>query len=484
MTRILIALLLLIPQETLQVKVSLVTVGVRVTDSRGRSISNLKAEDFSIFDDEVPQKIEFFSSDEQPITLGIVLDRSFSMSYNQKLDRAKEAAQALVRATHAGSEYFYIAFDDQVRIASDFTTERERVESAIAQTSLGGGTSLYDALVQAVAMTGKTQQARQALVVISDGADQHSQREMQDALRVVRESEMQVYTIGYYGPEEERLVRTSGAKIELAGGRMIDNPRKVLERIASESGAESFFPRSDVELAKAVQSIADDLRTQYTLSFYPQTIDPESRYHQLRVAVPGRYHVRSRPGYGTVQVGPPVTQRASSRAWESKVERRDGRTFYEDNFTDPNSGWPDRISARYSRDGYKLSGENVVTVNGPTFRNFRAAVSLTASANGAGIIFRQSDRGYYTFAVSPESASVNRVETIKTTPLDRWPLTKPNGVSSRIEVRCEDVDCAFYQDETLIGKIKDTTFSEGRVGLYVSGKGNATFNDLKVEEIK
>src|SRR5215475_13011717 len=110
------------PQDTLRVKVSLVTVGVRVTDSRGRSALNLKAQDFSVFDDGVEQKIEFFSSEEQPITLGILMDRSFSMSYNNKLQRAKEAARALVRAAHQGSEYFYFTFDDQVRLASDFTT--------------------------------------------------------------------------------------------------------------------------------------------------------------------------------------------------------------------------------------------------------------------------------------------------------------------------------------------------------------------------
>src|SRR2546428_14079401 len=88
-------LLLLAAQETLRVNVSLVTVGVQVTDSLGRDVRGLKAENFSIFDDGVPQKIEFFSDEEKPITLGILLDRSDSMSYNAKLDRAKEAAGGL-----------------------------------------------------------------------------------------------------------------------------------------------------------------------------------------------------------------------------------------------------------------------------------------------------------------------------------------------------------------------------------------------------
>src|SRR6476659_668189 len=99
MNKLLIALLFVVQQDTtLRVKVSLVTVGVRVTDSRGRNVLGLKAQDFSIFDDGVLQNIEFFSGEEQPITFGILLDRSLSMSLNRKLERAKEAARALIRS--------------------------------------------------------------------------------------------------------------------------------------------------------------------------------------------------------------------------------------------------------------------------------------------------------------------------------------------------------------------------------------------------
>src|SRR5438045_6354417 len=97
MTRLFLMALLLLPQDTLQVKVSLITVGVRVTDSRNRYVPNLKAENFTVYDDGVLQKIEFFSAEEQPITLGIVFDHSASMLDNLKIDRAKEAAGALVR---------------------------------------------------------------------------------------------------------------------------------------------------------------------------------------------------------------------------------------------------------------------------------------------------------------------------------------------------------------------------------------------------
>jgi len=484
MNKVFMALLLFVTQDTLRVKVSLVTVGVRVTDSRGHNVLGLKAEDFSIFDDGIAQNIEFFSSEEQPITLGILLDRSFSMSYNRKLERAKEAAGALIRSAREGSEYFYFAFDDQVRLESDFTRDRERVQSAIQRTDLGDGTSLYDAIVDGLALCSRAQLPRQALVIISDGADQHSRHELQETMRIVRESEMQIYTIGYFAPEEDKLFRTSSRKVPLAGGRLIDNPRQVLEKIAHESGAEAFFPRSDAELLRAVEEITNDLRTQYTLAFYPQSEDRENPYHQLKVMVRGgHYNVRARPGYGTPEFQPAVVRRANSRAFESKVERRDGRVFYRDDFADTNSGWPDRVTAKYSQEGYRLSGENVVAVNGPIFRSFRATVAVTAEGGG-GLVFRQSDAGYYAVAVFPEVATVSRVEAIKTTEIARWDLRKVVSGPRKIEVRCEGDDCSFYHQDILIGGMRDSTFSQGRVGLYLSGKGNALFNDLIVEEIR
>jgi Ca-activated chloride channel homolog len=293
-------LLLVALQQVIRVDVALVTVGVRVTDSRGRDISGLQAADFSVFEDGVPREIAFFSNESQPITLGILVDRSSSMEDGNKLDRAKDSARALVAGARAGSEFFYIEFDEVVNVAADFTTDRQQLASAIQRTSLGGGTSLYDAVIKGLMLTDRAQLPRRALVVVSDGTDQHSRHVLPGLIRQVRESEIQIFTIGYFSKQEEELFRDSRSRVMRIDGKELDNPRVALEKIAEESGADSFFPKSDKELEQAVKEISEDLRTQYTLSFYPRVQDGENRYHELRVTVRGKgYTVRARPGYGT-----------------------------------------------------------------------------------------------------------------------------------------------------------------------------------------
>jgi Ca-activated chloride channel family protein len=297
MNRFLLALLLLVFQSAFKVRVDLVTVGVRVTDSRGRDVRGLKVANFSVFDDDVAQHIEFVSSDQQSIALGLLLDRSSSMSDHAKLGRAKEAASALVRAAREGSEFFFLAFDDQVPPGVDVTTDRQRIESAIEGTTVGGGTSLYDAILHGMSLYSRSQLPRQALIIISDGADQHSAHALQEVIQAVQESETQVYTIGYFSRDEEELFKTPEATLTLIDGQVIDNPRIVLETLAHDSGADAFFPRSDVELSKAVQEIAAALRTQYSIAYYPSALR-DNHYHQLRVRIlGGRYNVRARPGY-------------------------------------------------------------------------------------------------------------------------------------------------------------------------------------------
>jgi Ca-activated chloride channel family protein len=496
MYRVLICLLLLLSQDTLKVSVNLVSLGVRVTDSKGYTVTGLKAESFTVFDNGVPQKIEFFSDEQQPITMGILLDCSDSMRYNAKIDRAKEAAEALLRAARRGSEYFYITFDKYPKLAQDFTADPRRVNNAIQQTGLGGGTSLYDAVIQAVELTHHAQFPRQSLVIISDGADQHSEHTLNEVLRVVQESQVQIYTIGYFDKSEEeqfRKAQTVESTVTLINGKRIDNPHLVLERLARESGGEAFFPRSDAELTNAVSAITDDIENQYTVAFYPSS-DVGDQYHQLRVAVSGgKYTVRARPGYGKTPVTAEDQRKEKASAYESRVELRNGRMFYHDDFQDVRSGWPNESSAKYSNDGFRLAGNGGLAINGPVFRDFRAGVSVSVTppqTTGAGLVFRQTDDGYYAVAAFTGTAlrtgslAVFHVDANKSEELDNWPLIKKASPTVRVEVRCERTQCEIYQDGVSRGQIKNLSTTEGRIGLTLIGRGEAYFTDLVAEEIK
>ena len=291
------ALLLALLQDTLTVTVSLVRLGVTVADSRGRNVTGLKNQDFRLSVNGVPREIAFFSDGPQPISLGIVLDQSFSMSYDNKLERAKEAAHTLVHAVHDGSEYFYVTFDDEVRIVRSVTSDRSDIDFAIDATALGRGTSLFDAVIQGIDLSRKTMRHRQVLVVISDGADTHSKEKLATLMKAARESEVQIYTIGYFNPEEDQLFRTNGAEIKMTA-RTVHNPRVVLTELSEQSGGKAFFPKTDTAMTAAVQAIVNDLRSQYTIEFYRQPTDNDT-YQELRLLIQGhRGAIRTRSGFG------------------------------------------------------------------------------------------------------------------------------------------------------------------------------------------
>jgi Ca-activated chloride channel family protein len=284
--------------ETLRVEVSLVTVGVRVTDKKGFAIPNLRAEDFRLYEDAVEQKVAFFSAEEQPLSLGILLDRSDSMRLGNKFARAKAAAVQVVYAIRGDSEYLYIPFDANWPDA-EFSEGRQQVRDEIAQTAIGSGTRLYDAVIAALETYKQAKYGRKALVVITDGADQHSLHTLDDLIRALQESHVQLYTIGYFNAYEREMFRRVGREIRLYNPFIRDNPMIVFNRLAKQSGAEAFFPESDKQLEATADRISEDLRTQYTLAYYPSNAVSYGQYRWIDVKLrkPGGLKVRARQGY-------------------------------------------------------------------------------------------------------------------------------------------------------------------------------------------
>jgi Ca-activated chloride channel family protein len=298
MRSLIIFLIPFLAAQTMRVEVALVTVGVRVIDSNGDAITGLRSADFTLLEEGSQRSIAFFSNQERPISLSILLDRSNSMDMSGKLRRAREAASSLVQSSHPDTKMLYLPFDVDIPRDRDFTADREHVESLIETTEPGEGTALYDAIVETLRRSIDAPLPMQALVLITDGTDQHSRHSLDDVIRAVEVSQVQLYMIGYFSRFEDQLFRSSAETIRRIDGREVDNPRMVFQRLARESGAEAYFPKSGQDLRRAIEEISRDLRQQYTLAFYPPRNAPAGSYRRLQVKVnrPGAT-VRARPGY-------------------------------------------------------------------------------------------------------------------------------------------------------------------------------------------
>jgi len=342
--------------ETLRVNVNLVTIGVRVSDRRNREASGLKQEEFSIFEDGKPQTLAIFASEQQPGSILVLLDRSYSMGDSGKLDQAKLALQQLLQNSHPDNEYALVVFDDQPIPLLDFSPGRQQIETALSKVrSHRAGSSVYDSMVTALDRFKHTRYHRQALVVITDGADQHSRLKLEEVLSAVQASQAQVYLVGFLDPKEDLIFREGGKTVTLVSGQEIDNPRYAFKRMAEESGAERYFPASGEELATVVRTISEDLRTQYTLGYYLSPSDHGNQYRRIEVKVRRKgLKVRARHGFrqsegielpvSAVPVRPigPETIRQRTLPYEVKTERHGEQVIFREDFSDPASGWPQK----------------------------------------------------------------------------------------------------------------------------------------------
>ena len=283
---------------TIRTEVDLLSVAVRVTDRKDNEIHGLRADQFSIYEDGIPQKIAFFDAGDEPVSLGILLDVSGSMEATGKLDLAKASLSRLLATMCPADEMFYLRFSRQVEKVVDFTSDPQRILAAITATTVKqDGTSLYDAIASALCTMRNARHHKRALLVLTDGADQNSHRSLEDLIPIVQASQAQVFMIlGCFGKAEYDLYRSAHAeKVALVTNQEIDNPLSAFKRLANESGAEAFFPKPD-KLQDAVDAVAHQLRTQYTLAYYLSASKVGFREIKVKVAQSGA-RVRARRGF-------------------------------------------------------------------------------------------------------------------------------------------------------------------------------------------
>ncbi len=254
----------------LQVDVNMVVVNVTVTDPFDRIVTGLDQVNFQIYDEKVEQKIIAFSTEDSPISVGMIFDSSGSMG--DKIQKSKEAALQFFKTSNPQDEFMLISFSDQPNLVSGFTAKYENLQDRLLTVKSGGRTALLDAVYLGLSEMKKATTNRRALLVISDGGDNHSRYTEGDIKRAVKESDVQIYAVGIFEPLANR-----GRTPEEGGGPSL------LAELAEISGGRMFSVENTDELPDIAEKISIELRNQYVLGYKPSNLIRDGRWRRIRV---------------------------------------------------------------------------------------------------------------------------------------------------------------------------------------------------------
>jgi len=271
--------------KEIEIKAELVNLDVRVVDRNNRTIGTLSQNDFKVFEDNQPQAIEFFSKSEVPTNYSLVIDNSGSL--RSQLDKVIEAGKIMVNANRADDETSVIRFVDssKVEVKQDFTSNKEDIFYALDNLYVEGGqTAIIDAVYLAVQSVDEykkssaaNERKRRAIVVVSDGEDRNSFYNETQLFQLLREADVQIYTIGFVNEldADGSLIRKSPQK----------KAKAFLERLASETGGKSYFPNTVGELNGIAQNISTELRTQYSIGYTPTNDRKDGTFRSIKVMI-------------------------------------------------------------------------------------------------------------------------------------------------------------------------------------------------------
>src|SRR5580693_4314914 len=258
------------PEVTYRAYTDLVVIPVTVTDTLNRFVLGLQKEDFHLFEDGVEQNVAHFSGEDAPLSVGLVFDESGSMDY--KLRTSQTAVTHFLKSMNADDEAFLVEFGDSARLSVGFTTHTEEIEDALKKAQPGGLTAMLDAINIALAEMKKARNSRKAIVIISDGGDNHSHYTAAEIEALVREADVQIYAMGVFEP-----TLSFGLPPEQVSG-----PR-LLSEIATQTGGRAFSAALTSDLPSVAARIAVELRNQYVLGYYPSNPARDGKYRHVEV---------------------------------------------------------------------------------------------------------------------------------------------------------------------------------------------------------
>ncbi len=275
------------PREEYRIKVNanLVVLHATAQDHKGVPVSGLDKDSFQVYEDGTRQQIKYFSHEDIPVTVGLVIDNSGSMA--RKRAEVIAAALAFARSSNPQDQMFVVNFNEHVRFGlpanAPFTGQAPQLEVALSGMITNGQTALYDAVAAALEHLKKGDRDKKILIVISDGGDNASKHTLAQITAMARHNDAIIYTIGLFDEEDE------------------DQNPHVLKQFAAETGGDAFLPKSLKEVVPICERIARDIRNQYTVAYIPANRKQDGTYRtiQVKASAPGQGHlsVRTRAGY-------------------------------------------------------------------------------------------------------------------------------------------------------------------------------------------
>ena len=274
-------------EKPLSVPTDLVTMTLTVTDQFGRYVSGLNKNAFSIVDNNQEQEITYFSDTDAPVSVGILFDVSGSMS-GDKIQKARKALERFINTSHPSDEYFLIAFNTRAQLLLDRTRNGEAVLDKLMLIQPKANTALYDAVYLGIERVTRGSHQKKALLIISDGQDNSSRYNFGEVRRLLKESDVTVYSVGILGSGDNSSLGMQG--------------QAFLDELSSVTGGKAFYPQTNVEMDELFERIALDLRHQYSIGYTPKDFAPDGKWRKVKIKVKPprglpRLTVRGRDGY-------------------------------------------------------------------------------------------------------------------------------------------------------------------------------------------
>ncbi len=255
------------PNERMRVNVNLVLVPVTVTDPLNRLVTGLERQDFFVYENNALQKLKSFSSEDAPVSIGIIFDLSGSMT--DKINRARNSILEFLRTANPQDEFFVIGFNDRPELITDFTSSVDNIEARLLTVKPGHRTALLDAIYFGLNKMKQAKNERKALLVVSDGGDNRSRYTESEVRSVVRESDVQIYSIGIfdqYAPTREEQL-----------GPIL------LHDVSEETGGQLFRVDDLADMADIATKISAELRNQYVLGYSSDDAKRDGKWRKLKV---------------------------------------------------------------------------------------------------------------------------------------------------------------------------------------------------------